>query len=397
MVTGSCWLRTSTLGSEFMNPPYKFTLELRKEDASPIGKVAIDVDFEPALEWARFLGVRRGFLTRETFHSSASLVPIWHQRLSEPYISGFSVRIVPRTEPTPTEFRCDFDTDYFTGLAEQARALFIEQGKMEMGESYGFLASAYCQALVAGAEGGENEVRSSFQVEETTPPLAIREGQVAEFKMCSREQGKIPPGSTPVFMPQRILGEAAEMTRNAGTVETGGILIGHLRQDRRVPETFVEVTGLIPARHAEAELTKLTFTAETWTAVRAAVELRKPGEIMLGWFHSHPVKEWKCKECPVERQKVCGLAKDFLSAHDRALHRTVFPRAWCIALVANDVAFSDVTFSMFGWDRGGLTPRGFHVMSPSASPGTSRGSGVGETAIQVELGIGESNATNVSQ
>ena len=81
---------------------------------------------------------------------------------------------------------------------------------------------------------------------------------------------------------------------------------------------------------------------------------------MLGWWHSHPVREW-CKDCAPERQQVCKMASDFFSAHDHALHRTVFPRAYSIALVANDAVMGDVTFSAFGWREGLLESRGFHI------------------------------------
>ncbi len=93
---------------------------------------------------------------------------------------------------------------------------------------------------------------------------------------------------------------------------------------------------------------------------------------MLGWWHSHPVREW-CKECPVERQQVCKMSGDFFSAHDHALHRTVFPSAYSIAIVANDVATGDVTFSAFGWRDGLLEARGFHVIAtPARTASTKR-------------------------
>ncbi|MFY9573299.1 MAG: hypothetical protein WAV20_18025, partial [Blastocatellia bacterium] len=59
--------------------------------------------------------------------------------------------------------------------------------------------------------------------------------------------------------------------------------------------------------------------------------------------------------------QVCKMAGDFFSAHDHALHRTVFPSAFSLALVANDIATGDVTFSAFGWREGLLEPRGFYI------------------------------------
>ena len=88
---------------------------------------------------------------------------------------------------------------------------------------------------------------------------------------------------------------------------------------------------------------------------------------MLGWWHSHPVKAW-CKSCPVERQQVCTFRDGFLSAEDRLLHRTVFPRAYSFALVLSDVADLGVTYRAFGWRAGILQPRGFHLLNPTDAP-----------------------------
>ena len=86
---------------------------------------------------------------------------------------------------------------------------------------------------------------------------------------------------------------------------------------------------------------------------------------MLGWFHSHPVREW-CKKCPLEDQRRCRMAHDFFSPQDVLLHRTMFSPAFNVALVVNDVAFSDPTFSLFGWRHGLVQPRGFALISEHA-------------------------------
>jgi hypothetical protein len=92
--------------------------------------------------------------------------------------------------------------------------------------------------------------------------------------------------------------------------------------------------------------------------VQAALELRTLGESMLGWWHSHPVREW-CKNCPEEKRKQCSLARGFLSEDDRLLHRTVFPRAYSLALLVNDID-GGPTFSLFGWSGGAIEARDFH-------------------------------------
>ena len=106
----------------------------------------------------------------------------------------------------------------------------------------------------------------------------------------------------------------------------------------------------------------LAFTPETWTQVQGAIDLRRRDEIMLGWWHSHPIKAW-CAKCPAEKRKKCPLLVDYFSAQDRLLHRTVFPAAYSIALVVKELADDKQTISMFGWRQGMVAQRGFQVLN----------------------------------
>ena len=47
--------------------------------------------------------------------------------------------------------------------------------------------------------------------------------------------------------------------------------------------------------------------------------------------------------------------------------RAAFSRAYSIAIVANDTAFTDLTFSMFGNREGMIQPRGFYVLEEKNS------------------------------
>jgi hypothetical protein len=186
------------------------------------------------------------------------------------------------------------------------------------------------------------------------PRLPLPEGSLAG----SREQAAASDeseGHLPAFLPRAVLAEAAAQTAEHPGRETGGILIGHLRRDRDAGRLFLDVTAQIPARHTEASRARLTFTPSTWTDVQAALDLRRQDEIMVGWWHSHPVREW-CKDCPSGKRADCALARGFFSEDDRLLHRTVFPRAYSIALVVNDLELGS-TFSLFGWSGGLLVAR----------------------------------------
>lgn len=334
---------------------YQYVIELFSENDSPLGQASVRVDWGPAEEWARFQALRRGLLDSNQPGRVTAIEPIWLPEVGEPYLEGFRVKVAAGE----SEIATCFASSYFKALATQASSHFIENGRLENGQKFRYLAAAFRQEAEPKAVS-----RFQFTIEEVAPALAIRDSSLADCLVGSAPHGYTNAGDMPVFVPQHVLDESAALSRGAGAKETGGILIGHLHRDSSVPEVFVEVTAQIHARHTEANLTKLTFTAETWTEVQSAINLRRRGELMLGWWHSHPVREW-CKECPVERQRVCKMAGDFFSAHDHALHRTVFPGAHSIALVANDVSTGDVTFSAFGWREGLLEPRGFHIARPS--------------------------------
>lgn len=332
---------------------YQYVIELFREDDSPLGQASVKVDWGPAEEWARFHAMRRGLLGSNETGRVSSIEPLWLRQAGEPHVEGFRVSIAT----SEGEVATDFATSYFKSLATQASSHFIEKGRLQTGERFRYLAAAFRQESEK-----PNGSRFQFTTEEVAPPMAIRDSSLAERVAGAVPHGTICAGDVPAFVPQRVLDEAASLSRQSVAKETGGILIGHLHRDASVPEMFVEVTAQIHARHTEADLTKLTFTSETWTEVQAAIDLRRKGEMMLGWWHSHPVREW-CKDCAPERQQVCKMASDFFSAHDHALHRTVFPRAYSIALVANDAVMGDVTFSAFGWREGLLDSRGFHVIA----------------------------------
>jgi hypothetical protein len=332
---------------------YRYALALYREDRTLVGQVAVEVDWEPAREWAEFEAIRRSRGDSSAGTASRfSIEPSWHAELNEPFTSGFRVRV----EGAGEEMSPHIPSSYFNALATRASRHFMEQGALKQGDSFFYFALAF----PAHSEADE-ETKPGFTAEDVTPPLAIGEGLLEDFERGALQQGQHEADDFPVFVPERILSEAAALSRLAEAKETGGILIGHLRRDSsNGRELFAEVTAQIPAQHTVAELARLTFTSETWTDVRAALELRQREELMLGWWHSHPAREW-CRECSPEKQKVCAMAKDFFSEHDHALHRTIFPKAYSIALVVNDVAFEEPGFSLFGWRRGLLVPRSFFV------------------------------------
>ncbi|MGH7127428.1 MAG: hypothetical protein ACREIV_02580, partial [Planctomycetaceae bacterium] len=251
---------------------------------------------------------------------------------------------------------CRIASRYFKPLADQAAAGLIKSGKLAEGDAYRYLPSAYAQPpAVARSEG------TAFSVEPLAQAISLQQRPLEEFLEHVTPYGEVVHSDVPVGIPNRVLEETTELMKQAGEAETGGVLIGELNYDPSGPEVIIQVTAQIHARYAQGELTTLTFTADTWKDVDAAIALRGRDEIKLGWWHTHPARAW-CSKCPAENRMNCPRSGEFFSSQDLALHRTVFPRAYSIALVVSDSYAHGLTYPMFGWRDGLVERRGFYVL-----------------------------------
>jgi hypothetical protein len=334
---------------------YRYGLLLFRRDGSALGSTSVTVDWEPAAEWTRFYHARRGVIPLYG-EGAASIEPLWDRTEGEPYLRGFRVVY----DGGGRKVTSDFPSRYFNELAAQASAEFVKLGKLEAGDTYLFQAVAFAQN---GNGHGKAADGLALEVVEEKPDMEYVASRLADFQRRASPAGVVDADDMPVFIPRRVLDDAADLTRAASGRETGGILIGRLHHDASLPEIFAEVSAQIPAEHTLGTVARLTFTADTWGAASAAIRLRGKGESYLGYWHSHPVREWcRTKECSPEKQKTCRLAKDFFSEDDVAVMRAAFMRGHSLGLVVNDTAFADLTFSLFGWREGRIHPRGFHLL-----------------------------------
>jgi proteasome lid subunit RPN8/RPN11 len=328
---------------------YRFAFDLYAPDGAALGQVPIEPDWEAAVEAARFEGMRRGTLPASTAAWPGIIEPMWHPKLDRPYLSG--VRAVVRANGAVATQ--DIPNTYLHGLARQVSTTFVERGTVERGTVVTYLVCAYPHGADAPRAGRE----TGF--EEIGEPLPITEAALAPRLAAATPHGELDGGDVPVFVPRAVLDQAVAMARAAGEVEAAGILIGHLYRAAGEAEWFVDVTALIAAPHTVAGTTHVQFTGETWAAARAAVALRRRNEIQLGYFHSHPNF---CARCPAERQANCVFAHGpVFSTDDVHLMRVCFPRGFQIALLVSDVAQRGLVTTLYGWRRGLVQERGFHV------------------------------------
>jgi proteasome lid subunit RPN8/RPN11 len=330
---------------------YRYALELFAEDGRLLGQVPVDPDWEAALEWAAFAAVRRGLLPALAAAPPGDVEPLWDAARGRPFVAGFRVRVAGAELGAAT----DLPVTYFWPQAQRAAAAFVESGGLQAGAPFYFRVHAFAARAAAAANDD-----GAFSVDEVRLALPIDEQSLAPLVGASMRSGaEAETDEIPVFVPRPVLNEVRARAREHPDVEIGGILVGALHRDPDLPEIFLEVTAQIPARHALSHATKVTFTAETWAAADAAIALRRRGEIMCGWYHSHP--DW-CRRCPIENRRRCTVSSDFFSADDVHLHRVCFARAYHVALLISDNINSGMTWSLYAWRLGLVTRRGFHII-----------------------------------
>lgn len=324
---------------------YRFVIEILTPAAVSLGQFDISVDWEPARQCLRLLRLRRGLADAAAGERTISIEPVWDGE--GPYAAGVCL--------TDGEVRCEIEKAYFKPLAVEISTALVEKHVLKPGDLYIFRILAYREAQEL-----EQRWDEGFTIRDATPRISFVEAPLDTLAGAVVECPDRERSDVPVFIPQSVLDEVEALTREAGSRETGGILIGRLHRDAALPEIAVVVTAQIPARHTLSKATSLTFTAETWTAVQAALDLRRSGELMVGWYHSHPSFAFCDAHCPQERRRTCALQKPFLSGDDLLLHRAVFPKAWQVALLANN-ADAGLEFALYGWRRGLIRRRGFVI------------------------------------
>src|ERR1039457_6062639 len=123
-----------------LNNDYRYGLLLFRGDGSALGSASVEVDWEPAAEWARFYHARRGGVP--LFGAgAASIEPLWDRTEGEPYMRGFRVAYASGGRQVSS----DFPSSYFNSLAAKASSEFVKRGKLEAVDTYLFQAVAFAR------------------------------------------------------------------------------------------------------------------------------------------------------------------------------------------------------------------------------------------------------------
>jgi len=332
---------------------YQFVLEVFDLESRLLYQSLVKPDWLPAMEAAKLAALRLG----RSNPGQDKIVPTWSQEHGQPRISG--VRAVV-SDGDGFEAAADISFAYFEPYARTVSQTLVQSGVLKAGEQFIYKVKAFpvsAPEIDARPKGG-------MTIERIISSPIAGERDILDYRKRVEAQEGAGEQPFPVFMPRHILDEAHGLKEQAQANETGGILIGHLWQDPQSLEPFIQVTGLIPARHTIADSKRLTFTPQTWADVRAAIDLRGMGESYCGWLHTHPSRYW-C-HCDTEKLQTCPLARQFFSEDDCLLHRTVFYAAHHVAIVLGDRYVSpggwETVSSAYGWRNGLIESRGFHVL-----------------------------------
>lgn len=129
--------------------------------------------------------------------------------------------------------------------------------------------------------------------------------------------------------------------------EVGGALLGGVY--RHEGKVYVQVESYLPARNADEQRARLTFTHETWKQLYDEREQKHPDLSIVGWYDTHPD---------------LGV---FLSDDDKFIQRNFFGEEEQIALVVDPVANERAFFRQ----SNGKLPKlpGFYVFGDASSSG----------------------------
>ncbi len=150
-----------------------------------------------------------------------------------------------------------------------------------------------------------------------------------------RKVGDLYPEARPIVVYDSVLNSILEYSEKDLNRELGGFLIGLTHEE---PQPHLEIRRFLPALEARREHMSVTFTHETWSSVTREVDHSFPGEMVVGWQHTHP-----------------GFGI-FLSSYDLFIHRHFFSAPWQVALVVDP---RRQEFGFFQWRGEEIVDCGF--------------------------------------
>lgn len=341
---------------------YGFFICIVTQDGNVLNAVPISVDWGPACQSAVLEGIRSGRLPHTlSLADAATIEPVWNARLGHPFITGFRALIDGNGAGPVVE---QFSVVYFHALAQQVASVFVKQGALAAGETFNYIVMAQPHD-----DAAISPPSPTFDVVADTTTLPFVSSALDAFVSDAAAKGPTRDGLMPAFLHDAVLDDCLQRFEAEQDTETGGILVGRLHLDASRSAVFTEVTGHVPARYTESSSASLTFTARTWADVQATIARRGAREVVLGWWHTHPSAMFRTEKSRGADSDGAarGVSTLFFSSCDAALMRTCFPAAYSVALVLGDSGNGESDHALFGWCKGCLVRRGYHLIETEHS------------------------------
>jgi hypothetical protein len=163
----------------------------------------------------------------------------------------------------------------------------------------------------------------AFRIRPLPPPTPAPR-RLASFGAQPVEPDWPAPGRTDfvkVLVEQPVYDELTQSRIFSTEVEDGGFLVGQVYEDEDQPGTYLaRVTGALPALQTGASFLHFTFTGDSFRQVKQVLDRDRPGEQLLGWYHTHLFS---------------ATTEIGLSSIDFRLHFTTFRLPWQLAGLIN--------------------------------------------------------------
>ncbi|MDI6785292.1 MAG: Mov34/MPN/PAD-1 family protein [bacterium] len=104
-------------------------------------------------------------------------------------------------------------------------------------------------------------------------------------KCKATSYGEPEKGEIKIYFKEVVFKEIENYAQKDTTVELGGVLLGEYFEEKE--EKFIQIIDCIEAKHAQSNITSITFTHQSWEEIYKELEKREYQRI-IGWYHTHP-------------------------------------------------------------------------------------------------------------
>src|SRR5262249_20767675 len=153
------------------------SLDILGDDGRQLDRVGLAPDWQPALAWTQFEGIREGRLPPVTGTVPGVVEPIWDGRAGPPLVAAFRA-VVPGDGGE--EGAREIPRTYVRDLAQRAASKLVETGALKVGDMFRYVVNA--RAGVAPAEEPEPD---GFSVDEIAQPLPLDEAAIEPLQARS--------------------------------------------------------------------------------------------------------------------------------------------------------------------------------------------------------------------